>query len=479
MRNRLSANKPAFCLTTAFTAVLLAANLAVAQQPPETILPATVPAATVPAATDPATTPAVDTEAAAESSWKKGRPLRIQYSRPLDKRGLNVFETTKDPGVEFKGFALDFSAAFTSQLQNLSHRNAARPNLVNGANANQLQDIGFGFNTPTANAALHAQLAPGIRVQLTSYLSARRHNETWVKDGYIQIDQSPIDLAPLKMLFEIATVRIGHMEINYGDAHFRRSDNGNALFNPFVGNYILDAFTTEIGGEVYLKTNGLIAMGALTAGELRGTVLTPEQRGPSLIGKLGVDRQLNDRLRVRLTGSMYQTKKAMSNTLYSGDRAGSRYYWVLENTTATEDGNATSGALNPGFRNRVQAFQMNPFVKYGGLEVFGVLERAKGKANTEASERVWKQFAVDTVYRFMADEAAFVAVRYNKATGRLAGIADEVGANRWQVGGGWFVTANVLAKLEYVDQKYFGYPATNIRNGGRFKGFLMEGVVAF
>src|SRR5687767_10527107 len=328
-------------------------------------------------------------------SWKKGRPMKIQYLRPQDKRGLNVFETTKEPGVEFKGFAMDFGAAFTSQVQNLKHKNAATPNLVNGVNANQLQNIGFGFNNSTANAALHAQLAPGIRVQLTSYLSSRHHNETWVKDGYIQIDQSPIDLAPLKMLFEIATVRIGHMEINYGDAHFRRSDNGNAMYNPFVGNYIMDAFTTEIGGEVYLKVNGLIAMGAVTGGEIRGTVLTPEQRGPSLIGKIGVDRQLNSDLRVRLTGSMYQANKAMSNTLYGGDRAGSRYYWVMENTTASESANYTSGAINPGFRNKVRAFQMNPFMKYRGLEVFGVLERAEGKASTEPTERVWKQYAVD------------------------------------------------------------------------------------
>ena len=95
-----------------------------------------------------------------------------------------------------------------------------------------------------------------------------------MKDGYIQVDQSPVDLLPLKMLFEIATVRVGHMEINYGDAHFRRSDNGNAMYNPFVGNYIMDAFTTEIGGEVYLKTSGVIAMGAITGGEIRGTVLS-------------------------------------------------------------------------------------------------------------------------------------------------------------------------------------------------------------
>jgi hypothetical protein len=418
-------------------------------------------------------------KAAAEASWKKGRPARIQYSRALDKRGINVFETTKEPGVEFTGFKLDFGAAFTSQVQNLSHDNTAAPSLVNGVNANQLQRIGFGFNNSTANAVLHAQLAPGIRVQLTSYLSARHHNETWVKDGYIQIDQSPIDLAPLKMLFEIATVRVGHMEINYGDAHFRRSDNGNAVYNPFVGNYIMDAFTTEIGGEVYLKLNGLVAMGSVTAGELRGTVVTPQQRGPSIIGKLGVDRQLNNDLRVRFTGSMYKANKAMSNTLYGGDRAGSRYYWVMENTIATESANYTSGLVNPGFRNSVTAFQMNPFVKYRGLEVFGVLERAEGKASAETTERVWKQYAVDTVYRFMPDETLFVGVRYNKAEGQLAGVTGDVGANRWQVGGGWFITPHVLAKVEYVNQKYFGYPATNIRSGGKFNGMMLEGVIAF
>jgi hypothetical protein len=28
---------------------------------------------------------------------------------------------------------------------------------------------------------------------MTSYLSSRHHQETWVKDGYLQIDDSPID----------------------------------------------------------------------------------------------------------------------------------------------------------------------------------------------------------------------------------------------------------------------------------------------
>jgi hypothetical protein len=411
-------------------------------------------------------------------SWKKGRPMKIQFLRPQDKRGLNVFETTKNPGAEFKGFALDFGAAFTSQVQNLEHRTTALPNVVNGVNANQLADIGFGFNNSTANVYLHAQLAEGIRVQLTSYLSSRHHNETWVKDGFIQIDKSPIDFAPARMLFEIVTLKVGHMEINYGDAHFRRSDNGNALYNPFVGNYILDAFTTEIGGEAYLKTGPVIAMAAIMGGEIRGTVLTPEQRGPSYIGKLGLDRQVSDDLRARLTASMYTTKKALSNTLYGGDRAGSRYYWVMENTAATENAQFTSGLINPGFRNQITAVQVNPFVKFRGAEVFGVIERAEGKAAAEAAERVWKQYAVDAVYRFLPEEKAFVGVRFNRAKGDLTGMPG-VGADRWQIGGGWFILPGLLAKGEYVDQKYFGYPAMNVRNGGRFQGFVLEGVVGF
>jgi hypothetical protein len=411
-------------------------------------------------------------------SWKKGRPIKIQYLRPQDRRGLNVFETTKAPGAEFKGFTMDFGAAFTSQVQNLEHRTTALPNMVNGVNANQLADIGFGFNNSTANVNLHAQLAPGIRVQLTSYLSSRHHNETWVKDGYIQIDQSPIDWAPAKMLFEIVTLKVGHMEINYGDAHFRRTDNGNALYNPFVGNYIMDAFTTEIGGEAYLKTGPVFAMAAIMGGEIRGTVLTPGQRGPAYVGKAGYDKQMTDDLRVRLSGSMYTTKKALSNTLYGGDRAGSRYYWVMENTAATESAQFTSGLINPGFKNKVTAIQVNPFVKFRGAEVFGVFERAEGKANTEAVERVWRQYAMDAVYRFLPDEKVYVGVRYNRAKGDLVGMPG-VGADRWQIGGGWFVLPGLLAKAEYVDQKFFGYPTANIKNGGRFKGFMLEGVVAF
>ena len=230
-----------FHIATAFAALLAAAAPAAAQQPE---VSATPPATVAVAPADAAKTE----EEKILESWKKGREIPIQYlprARPPRPQRLRNDEGRRR-GVQ--GLQAGLGAAFTSQVQNLRHRNTALPVVVNNVNTNQLQTIGFGFNNSTANLYLNAQLAPGIRVALTTYLSSRHHNETWVKDGYLQIDESPIDFVPLKALMQIVTIRAGHFEINYGDAHFRRSDNGNAIYNPFVGNYILDAFTTEIGG---------------------------------------------------------------------------------------------------------------------------------------------------------------------------------------------------------------------------------------
>jgi len=108
-----------------------------------------------------------------------------------------------------------------------------------------------------------------------------------------------------------------------------------------------------------------------------------------------------------------------------------------------------------------------------------VVERAEGRAMTEATERTWNQYAADVVYRFLPSEKLFVGARYNKAQGELVGITGDAGARRWQVGAGWFITPGLLAKAEYVNQEYFGYPAANVKNGGQFKGLMLEGVVAF
>ena len=62
------------------------------------------------------------------------------------------------------------------------------------------------------------------------------------------------------------------------------------------------------------------------------------------------------------------------------------------------------------------------------------------------------------LYRLVNDKF-YVGGRYNTLKGQLISknSTDET-VSRYQLGGGWFVTPNVLAKLEWVSQKYTDFP---------------------
>ena len=145
-----------FGFITAFAAMLAMAVPAAAQQDPGA---APAPAGGA-AATD---TAAKDEQERKASAWKEGRPPTIQYIRFMDQRGLNQFETSKDPGVEFTAFKLDFNAAFTAQVQNLEHQNTALPSMVIVSGyANSMYDQALkGWGTRTFCAKTHT----GVKVE--------------------------------------------------------------------------------------------------------------------------------------------------------------------------------------------------------------------------------------------------------------------------------------------------------------------------
>lgn len=396
----------------------------------------------------------------------------IQNIRPLSRKGLTVFEDPKQDTTSFQGLRLSIGGGFAQEFQSLTHSTDAAPNIVNGVDANQLLEVGPGFNTAMANMYVNVQMAKGIRLSLTSYLSSRNHNETWVKDGYLLIDASPWDVPLFNTLMQYMTIKVGHFELNYGDARFRRTDGGNSLYNPFIGNMVLDAFTTEIGAEIYFRRGPWMAMVGATGGEIKGNTGAAEDRAPTYLTKFGFDRQISTALRTRLTASSYFTARSVKNTLYTGDRAGTHYHDVMDNTS-----NNWSGNIVPLFASNVSAIMINPFVKYNALELFGTIETATGGASTEA-DRTWRQTALDAVYR-LADDRAYLAARWNSASGALPSIAGDVGVTRIQIGGGLFITDNILGKLEYVTQTYRDYPTNDRHFGGQFKGLMLQGAVLF
>lgn len=415
----------------------------------------------------------------------------IQYFNKNDQTGKNRFETLKEDSVVYTGQKLRVGAGFTQSFQTLKNHSTATPNIVSGVDLNKPIVLETGFGLASANMMFDAQLADGVRLNLTLYLAARHHNETWVKGGYVQMDKLPFFKSDfVDNIMKYTTIKVGHMEVNYGDAHFRRNDNGNSILNPFAENLIMDAFATEIAGEVEFKYNGILGMVGLSNGLLKGDVIekintaTKEAKSkkPSIYGKFGYDSNIMDGWRLRLTQSAYYNGGSTSNTLYSGDRGGSQYWGVLTSSTDLT-ANFTTGRYSPGFGYQVTSLMTNVFTKFQGLELFGTYEWSKGRAFTNAATQLDKrkvhQIAGDLLYYFGQNENFYLGARYNKLSGELAPTAMDANITRVAAAAGYFFTKNILLKAEYVNQKYDGFPANNIYNGGKFDGLVVEAVVGF
>lgn len=430
--------------------------------------------------------------------------VKVAFLRPNDQRGVDKFETLKSDTVKYDGLKVKIGGNFTQQFQMLSHSNTATPNNVTiGASTydiNKLYPLAPGFNLATANLRFDIQLEDGIHVALENYMSSRHHNEFWVKGGYIQVDKLPMFGNP-EWFTKYLTIKIGHFGINYGDQQFRRSDNGNTVYNAFVGNYIMDAFTTEIGGELYVypvkntfvmfgMTDGLLNADVKEAYKPDGSV---QKKNPSILAKVGYDSQISNDLRVRLTASIYNNSGTTRNTLYSGDRTGSRYFMVVEPERTVSNGafvlsttsaQFTSGQINPGFTNKITAVSINPFIKYRGLEFFGTYELANGAESPTTTtpnpkSRQFTQMAGEVVYRFLKNEQLYIGARYNTVKGQLAGYTNDISIDRTQLALGWYATKNMLLKMEYVSQKYNDFATTDYRNGAKFSGMMVEAAIAF
>ncbi len=425
------------------------------------------------------------------ATWGFAQQPDISFMRTYDQNGTGIFEAPKseDFNFDFEGLKVRLGGAFTQQFQALEHSNTLIDLDGDGAFDNPLYALEPGFNLATANLNIDVQLAEGVRLNLITYLSSRHHPEAWVKGGFIQLDAMPfLNSDWVDNIMENVRIKVGHMEINYGDAHFRRTDNGNAIYNPFVGNYIVDAFNTEIGAEFYYLKEPFTAMLGITGGEINGNVTEARtsdvddnaKRSPSIIGKLAYDSQVNDDVRLRLSTSVYRTASSSVNHLYSGDRGGSRYYLVMvaPGVGAGDRGVFPSGRYNPGFVDEVTSFMGNVFLKVKGLELFGTYESSAGRNWFEAENRNMNQFAAEALYRFGESQDVYLGARYNTVSADDPS-GEEISINRYQLGAGWFLTKNILLKGEYVNQDYMDFPTGTQLFEGNFNGFILEAVVGF
>lgn len=408
------------------------------------------------------------------------------------------FEAPKDKGENFEGMSVKIGGDFALQYQRLAQ----------SADSVRLLPLGTGFNLPTANMVINAGLAKGVNLDLTLYLSSRHHNETWVKGGVLTIDQLPfVDTKFTNSMMDYLTIRAGDDEINYGDMHFRRSDNGRVITNPFVGNPIMDAFLTAPFFELLGRYNDYLAVFGVTTGVVNQTLTTRGKTNApgatptananyltydtpdnlAYYGKLGVDKNWNDALRTRFTASVYHSPNHYGSNFYGGDRAGSRYYLVMKpalglTTDYDITANHLSGNFSPGTTVKQTSIMLNFFGKYHGLETFIDFEKATGKKSSgltlldnsggrlpAAQQTVtnmdidFNQFLADLIYRFGNREQFYVGGRYNLVNDNKI----DVSVNRMQLGLGWNILESVILKVEYVKQRYNDFTKKSISYNGQ------------
>lgn len=346
--------------------------------------------------------------------------------------------------------------------------------------ANSLAELSNNFNLPTANLNINVQLEDGVRMYLRTYMSSRHHTEAYVKGGYLQIDKLDfIQEGLLSEFMESFRIKVGMDDINYGDAMFRRSDNATAIYNPFVGNYLMDSFTTEPFLEFTYLNNGIIGVLGATNGRLNQSPL-PGDDGYVLYGKAGYDTQVNDDLRFRITGSFYNsTDKGSRDYLYGGDRAGSRYYAVMNTELQMRDRNVRTsdfgGRFNPGFTSQ-RSIMINPFVKFQGLEFFGLIELISDNGGGDGA---YTHIGAEVLYRLGETENFYVGGRFNSVSGEATSGATSQDLSRLNIGAGWFMTNNILTKIEYVSQEYGSDGWNALSTNAKFDGLVLEAVIGF
>lgn len=417
------------------------------------------------------------------------------------------FEEPKIDASKFEKINVRLGGDFALQFQGLNHEAGSDA----AGTPYKLINLGSNFNLPTANMVIEADLAPGIKVNLTTYLSSKHHNEAWVKGGYLLIDKLPFLPASDKIM-EYVTIKAGTMQPNVGDQMYRRSDNGNVINNVFVGNYIMDDFTTNTGVEVMFRKNGFLAMGGVNSGNLKpglGGISKDETTGVNVydewnlseelayVWKLAYDKQVNDDLRVRAALSGFSCAESHSVTFHSGDRTGSRYYLVMnKQTTAGVDEfditkNFMSGNFYPASSISDNTVVGNIFAQYKGFEIFGTYEKATGDVRRNTTSAPFHsitpydftQLAIEGVYRFGKQNQWQLGARYNTVKDDKAPAATRIEADkdysvdRIQLAAGWYMTKNIITKFEYVKQNYNNW-ASYGKDAG-FNGFMIEAGISF
>ena len=368
-------------------------------------------------------------------------------------------------------------------LQTLDQKNAFDPK------GTALPNITSGMQTAFGDLGFLGKFGKKQEIEMyfDLYLASRNHpSQTYGNQGYLILHGVPENLTSLKFLNPILSrvdMKAGAFLLDFGDQLDHRSNNAIVQKNPLVGNFVVDPNLVSIGGEVMSKPGGRYGW---LAGVSNGTNTEDYSvgRGIAYNGKAWFYPVQS----VRLSGSVFNVNHSDSAsstaTLFSGNRSGERYGAVL-------GGGQAPGDILPGKGKRILAYQGDLTYDAANvpLKLYGHVGMTKDRdTNGPAAGRpqeCWNYFAAEAKYNLT--KTLYGAVRYSGAyADKLNDVKSDGKVDRIQIGGGLWMTKNILVKVEWVDQKYRGFASGDVVNNGiaawrnpEFKGMVSEVSFAF
>lgn len=346
-----------------------------------------------------------------------------------------------------------------------------------------------GFQNAFGNLGFIARFGKKDEVEVVFdlYLSSRNHpSTTYGNEGYIILRGVPENLKSLKFLTPILNkvdIKAGHFLVDFGDAQQHRSNNAIVQKNPLVGNFVVDPNIVSIGMQASSKPGTRFGW---LIGANNGTTTEDWNvgRGFAVNGKL-----IFFPVKPLRTSISYMTANNSSNPnrsgggsqlqMFTGNRSGERYAGVM-------GGGQAPGNVFPQAGEKFNAMQLDVTYDQSGfpIKLYGHVGRAQdldiNGSVAGQPEETWNYFAGDVVYKLTP--ALYAAARYSGATTEmLTGRVTDGKVSRMQFGGGFWLTRNLLMKLEYVTQEYKGFRAGDMVNNGiqasrdpKFSGMVAE-----
>jgi hypothetical protein len=339
-----------------------------------------------------------------------------------------------------------------------------------------------GFQDPFANLSFLASISDKLDVYFDLYVASRPHaSTTYGHEGYMLFKQlpAPFDTGALGGIFDFINVKVGAFDLDFGDDNYRRSNNARVQRNPLIGNTLVDPNVEEIGGEVYSIKGPVYALVGIGS----GTTTEHFDYGsePSVHGKLW-GYPLPD---LRTSISAYHvdlSESADTSYLFANGRSGGTFAAVF-------GGGDNPGQILPQAGKDVTAVQADLMWNHWPFELYSNVgwvqdDDINGPAAGSPSER-WAYGAIEPVYHLLP--SFYLAGRYSFAIAQsVNGVPSDGWVDRAELGCGYWITNNILGKLEYVYQQYHDFSAADgvvsgvdAVGGPRFSGVVMEVSLSF